>query len=111
MAAVDLVSRKVVRVPEVQGHHAHYEADRPRTEAARRLLGRDVALMLVDNRDPVGVLRAFPTASVRPVESVPLSYVVEAADPLEALRIAGAIRNAPGVRAAYPLLRRTYATR
>ena len=99
------------RNPGARGHLVLYEANRVRSESTRRLLGRDVAMLLADDRGPDSVLKGLQISGVRPVAAVSRAYVVEALDPLAAVRIAEALRNAPGVRGAYPLLQRTYATR
>ena len=87
-------------------HLVLYQAGGPRGAATRRLLGREVAVMLDDGADPDAVLKAVSALNVRPVATVPRAYVVEAADPVGALGLAETLRQTPGVRTAYPLLQR-----
>jgi hypothetical protein len=94
------------RNPDAKGHLVLYEADRPRTEASRRLLGREIAVILTTVANPTVVFKGLSPALVRPLQSVPRAYIVEAADPLSALTLADTLRSAPGVATAYPLLQR-----
>lgn len=87
-------------------HLVLYEAGRPRSAATRRLLGREVAVMLSDGADPDAILKTVPAINVRPVATIPRAYVVEAADPVGALGLAETLRQTPGVDTAYPLLQR-----
>ena len=88
-----------------------YEAGRPRSEATRRLLGREVAIMLDDAADAEAMVKILSAFRVRPITSVPRAYVVEAADPMGALALADKLRATPGVKTAYPLLQRRQFTR
>ena len=92
--------------PGATAHLVLYEAGRPRTEASRRLLTREVALLLDDDRDPGELVRSVVNGVPRPIPGVPRAFVIEADDPLAALGVADALRLLPGVRNAYPLLRR-----
>jgi hypothetical protein len=88
-----------------------YEPDRQRSESTRRLLGREVAVILTDTTDPTAFLATLDGLTARPLPAVPRAYVVEAADPLDALAVADRLRASPGVRTAYALLRRQAAAR
>ena len=89
-------------------HLALYEPGLPKSRATRRLLTREVGLLMERGEAPTQVLGGLSAASVRPVPGVADGYVVEAADPLAALDLAEALRQRPGVRSAYPLLKRHY---
>jgi hypothetical protein len=88
------------------GYIVLYEAGRPRNEATRRLLGREIAVLLADDADRDAVLQKLSGVRVSPVPSVPRAYVVEAADPMSALAMADVLRTTPGVKTAYALLQR-----
>jgi hypothetical protein len=92
--------------PGAEAYLVLYEPGRPRSPSTRRLLTREVGLLLVDASSLPSVLAGLPATTVRPVTGVPGGYVVEAADPLAALSVAETLRQQPGVRSAYPLLRR-----
>jgi hypothetical protein len=92
------------RNPMSVGHIVLYEAGRPRSDATRRLLGREVAVLLADDGVRDTVLKTLSGFRVSPVAGVPRAYVVEAADPLGALALADALRTRPGVKTAYVLL-------
>lgn len=81
-----------------------YQAGRPRSEATRRLLGREVAVLLVEGPEGDAALSRLTSMQPRPVASVPRAYIVEAADPLGALDLAERLRTEPGVKTAYSLL-------
>lgn len=88
-----------------------YEPGVPRSEATRRLLTREVGLLLEHGEDIEGVLAGLAVGQLRAVPGVPGGYVVQAEHPIAALDLAGALRGRPGVRSAYPLLKRPYTTR
>jgi len=92
--------------PDAEAHLVLYEPGLPRGTATRRLLTREVSLLLDPGKDPAPVLAGFPVGGVRAVRGVPGAYVVDAGDPLAALDLADALRGRPGVRAAAPLLKR-----
>ncbi|HBH01470.1 MAG: hypothetical protein A2X36_07885 [Elusimicrobia bacterium GWA2_69_24] len=83
-----------------------YEPGRPRTKATRRLLTREVAMLLDPGTSPQGVLAGLPGGGLRAVPGVADGYVVEAAEPLAAVELADELRQRGGVRNAYPLLKR-----
>jgi hypothetical protein len=92
--------------PGALTHLVLYEAGRPRSEATRRILTRDVGLLLEKGEDPVAVLATVPAGSLSALPGVADAYVVDAGDPVSALALADALRADPRVRAAYPLLQR-----
>jgi hypothetical protein len=94
--------------PGAEAHLVLYEPGLPRNKANRRLLTREVGLLVELGEDPQGVLAGLPAGPIRAVPGVPGGYVVEAADPIAALDLADALRQRPGVRSAYPLLKRLY---
>ena len=81
-----------------------YDAGAPRTPATRALLTREVGLILDSNQTP-GTL-VSPSVEVRAVPGVPGAFVARAADPLAAVELAKLLHGKPGVRSAYPLLKR-----
>lgn len=92
-------------------HLVLYEPGLPRSTATRRLLTREVGVVLEQREDPQSLLAVISAGSVRAVPGVPGGYIVEASDPLAALNLADALRRRPGVRSAYPLLKRAYFSR
>jgi hypothetical protein len=92
--------------PMSVGYIVLYEAGRPHSDATRRLMGREVAVLLTDDGDRDAVLQKLSAFRVNPVASVPRAYVVEAADPLSALALVDLLRTTPGVKTAYALLLR-----
>jgi hypothetical protein len=94
--------------PGAEAHLVLYVPDRPRSEATRRLLTREVGLVLAPETEPQAVIAGLPVTAIRPVPGVPAGYVVEATGPLAALDLAEALAQRPGVTTAYPLLRRQY---
>jgi hypothetical protein len=94
--------------PGAEVHLSLYGPGLPRNKASRRLLTREVGLLVLLGEDPQGVLGGLPLGPIRAVPGVPGGYVVEAADPIAALDLADALRQRPGVRSAYPLLKRLY---
>jgi hypothetical protein len=94
--------------PGAEAHLILYEPGLPRSTATRRLLTREVGVVLEQGEDPQSLLTGISTGSVRSVPGVPEGYIVEASDPMAALSLADALRRRPGVRSAYPLLKRAY---
>lgn len=94
--------------PGAEAHPVLYEPGRPKSTATRRLLTREVALLLEPGEDPRIVIGGLPVGLIRQVPGVPDGYVVEAADAIAALDLADALRQRSGIRSAYPLLRRTH---
>ena len=92
--------------PDAETYLVLYEPGRPKSKATRRLLTREVALVLEPGQDPQQALTGLSVAAIRPVAGVAGGYVVDAIDPLAALDLAEQLRRQPGVRHAYPLLRR-----
>ena len=97
--------------PGSQAHLVVYEPGLPKSQATRQLLTREVGLLMAQGVDPQGIFTGQPTGAIRPVPGVPDGYVVEASDPLAAVALADTLRQRPGVRSAYPLLKRTYMRR
>ena len=97
--------------PGSVGYLVLYELDRPRSESTRRLLGREVAVILTDTADQAAFLSTLSGVTARALPAVPRAYVVEAADPLDALAVAERLRGSPHVRTAYALLQRRAALR
>jgi hypothetical protein len=73
--------------------------------ASRQLLTSRVGLILEQGADPGHVVAGLPVVAIGPA-SVSGGYVIEAKDPLAALSLADALRQRPGVKHAYPLVRR-----
>jgi len=92
--------------PGARAYLVLYEAGRARNDATRQLLGRDVAVLIDAASTADVVLRPFSGYPTRAVESVSHAYVLEALDPLGALALADQLRATPGVKTAYPLLKR-----
>ncbi len=105
-----LIEAKALKTanPGAEAHLVLYESKRPRNSATRRLLTREVGLLLEEGTDLKGLLSGLPVVAIRPVPGVATGYVVEAADPIAALDLAETLRLRPGVRSAYPLLKRQY---
>lgn len=97
--------------PGAEAHLILYEPGLPKNQTTRRLLTREVGLIVEQGEDPQALLEGLPAGSVRSVPGVPGGYVVEASDPISALSLADALRQRPGVRSAYPLLKQAYALR
>jgi hypothetical protein len=97
--------------PGAEAYLVLYEPGLPKGKSTRRLLTREVGLLMEQGGDLGAVLTGLAAGAVRPVPGVPGGYVVEAGDPLAALDLAEAIRQRPGVRSAYPLLRRVHFSR
>jgi hypothetical protein len=91
--------------PGAEVHLVVYEPGQPKSPATRKLLTREVGLLLEPDQDVAAVLAGFAASAPRPVPGVPAGYIVEAPDPLAAVDLADALRARPGVKAAYPLLR------
>ncbi len=101
-----IVAALEIANPGAEAQLVVYESGRARTLATRRLLTREIALILTDAipvGDVIGLLRI---QRVRPVPGIPNSFVLEVADPLAAPAIADALRERDSVKYAYPLLRR-----
>jgi hypothetical protein len=107
----DVTKALKVANPETEAYLVLYEPGFPRSKATRQLLTREVGLLVEEEEDVQGVLAKITAGSVRPVPGVPGGYVVEAEDPGAALDLAEALRQQPGVRTAYPLLRRQQSLR
>jgi hypothetical protein len=88
-----------------------YEPGLPKSKRTRQFLTREVGLLMEQGVDPRGILADRPAGTVRPVPGVPDGYVVATPDPLAALDFAEAVRQQPGVRSAYPLLKRHHIKR
>lgn len=97
--------------PGSEAHLVVYEPGLPKSKATRQLLTREVGLLMEQGMDPQGMLGGQPVGGIRQVPGVPDGYVVEAPDPIAALDLAEAVRLRPGVRSAYPLLKRQYVQR
>ena len=83
-----------------------YEAGVPRSAKTRRLLTREVAVVLNPGADVGAALAGIATRGVRSTRGVPHALVVECESPLAALDAAKILSQRGDVRAAYPLLRR-----
>jgi hypothetical protein len=97
--------------PGAEAQLVLYEPGQPKSKATRRLLTREVGLILDPGEDPHAAVAGLSVAALRPVPGVKNGYVVDAQDPLAALDLADALRQRPGVREAYPLLRRQFEPR
>lgn len=94
--------------PAAEIHLVLYEPGRPRSERTRRLLSREVGLLLEAGADPQAVVAGLSVLALRPVAGLATGYVADAADPLAALELAAALQGRPGVKRAYPLLKRQF---
>jgi hypothetical protein len=94
--------------PGAEYHLVLYKPGLPRSTETRRLLTREVGMLLEQGEEPRGVLAGLPAGPLRTVAGVPGGYVVEAGDPMAALDLADQLRGRPGVRSAYPLLKRQH---
>lgn len=114
MAPPDLLAIATNLKAANRGAEAHlvlYEPGLPRTKANRRLLTREVGVLLDPGEAPGVALQGLTVGPINSVPGVSGGYVVEAVDPLAALEMADALRQRPGVRSAYPLLKRFYVPR
>ena len=84
-----------------------YPPEAPRTASTRVQLTREVGLLLEDNAQNVLADLRNPRA----VPGVPNGFVVEASDPRSALDLVETLRERPGVRTAYSLIRRQQSPR
>lgn len=100
-----------VENPGAEANLVLYRPGSPRDARARRLLNRNVGLLLEQSETPDKVLAGLPIRGLRAVPGVPGGYVFTADDPLAALGLADAVRQRRGVRSAYPLLKRFYVPR
>jgi hypothetical protein len=94
--------------PGAEAHFVLYEPGRPRSKATRHLLTSEVGLVLEPNADLQVITAGLSVVAIRPVAGVASGYVVDAADPMAALDLVEALVQRPGVKTAYPLLRRQY---
>jgi hypothetical protein len=78
----------------------------PRSSATLRLVTREIAILLEPGRDARAAIAGLPAGPPRAVAGAPSGYVADAADPFKALEVAEALRQRPGVIAAYPIVRR-----
>ncbi len=88
-----------------------YEPGQRKSERTRQFLTREVGLLMEKGVDPREALKSQLPGEIRPVPGVPDGYVVEAANPLAALDLAGNLMQQPGVRSAYPLVKRYHVKR
>lgn len=82
-----------------------YDAGAPRTAATRRMLTREVAIVFQDPQ-ATELLSQFAANKPRPIAGVPGGYLLEAADPVQALYLAEELRGDATVKNAYPLIKR-----
>ena len=100
--------------PNAEAHLVLYEPGIPKSNATRRLLTREIGLLLEEPNDLKALLvnlAGVAMDKVRKVPGVPGGYVLEAEDPISALQVAETLRQQNGVRSASPLLRRQLFTR
>lgn len=97
--------------PGAKYHLVLYKPGLPRNKETRRLLTREVGMLLEQGEEPEGVLASLSAGPLRTVPGVPGGYVVEAGDPMAALDLADELRRRQGVRSAYPLLKRQHVPR
>jgi hypothetical protein len=96
--------------PGARGEMVVYEAGRARTEVNRQLLTSNVAVILGDGVVLKSVLARAKMARAEVTEA-PGGYVIRCETPLAAIEIARELGGIEGVKHAYPLLKRTRATR
>lgn len=92
--------------PGAEVHLVLYETGRPRSKGSRRLLTRELGLLLEPGEDPQRILGGVSVMPVREVPGVPGGFVVETDSPMATVELAETLRRQPGVRSAYPLLKR-----
>ena len=92
--------------PGSEAHLVLYEPGSLKNRRTRQLLTRDVGLLMEKGVDPRGALPADLVTALRPAPGVPDGYLISASDPLAAVDLASALLLQPGVRSAYPLLKR-----
>lgn len=97
--------------PGADAYLVLYELGRPKSKWTRRLLTREVGLIMAQGEDPKPAIAGLPVATMRPVANTGDGYVIEATHPLAALELAETLLQRPGVRSAYPLLKRSYIPR
>lgn len=97
--------------PGAEAHLVLFEPGLPRTRSTRRLLTREVGVLLEQGVDPHTLLMDLPADTVRSVPGVPEGYVIETVDPMAALAVADALQQRRGVRSAYPLLKYSFSPR
>jgi hypothetical protein len=90
--------------PGTRANWVLYSPEIPPSAAGRVLLTREVGLILDENTDAGAALGDLGIA--RAVPGVVNGFVIEAGDPLTALRLVEKLRERPGVRTAYTLLKR-----
>jgi hypothetical protein len=92
--------------PGAEAHLVLYQPGRAKSPGTRRLLTRELGLLLEAGIDAQAVVAGLPVAALRPVAGVAGGYVADATDPLAALELAAALGQRPGVKQAYTMLRR-----
>ncbi|PWB44813.1 MAG: hypothetical protein C3F12_10490 [Candidatus Methylomirabilota bacterium] len=97
--------------PGVDIYPVLFESGLPHSKSTRRLLTREVGLLVEEGIDVQDLVAGLAVRSVRSIPGVPGGYVVDASDPIATLTLAEALRERPGVRSAYPLLKRAYVAR
>jgi len=97
--------------PGAEGYAVLYESGRARSPQTRRLLTREVAILLKDGAELSAALSACGVGAAIPLDGVPGAVKVIAGSPLDAPALAESCQRTPGVLAAYPLLRRQASTR
>ncbi len=97
--------------PGADVHLVLYEPGQPKSKRTRQFLTREVGVLMEKGVDPRAALTSQLAGQIRAVPGVPDGYVVEAPDPLAALRLADTLLHQPGVRSAYPLLKRYHVKR
>jgi len=78
----------------------------PKSSATLRLLTREIGILLEPGQDASAAIAGLPAGPIRAVPGAPSGYVIDTADPFTALEVAEALRQRPGVSAAYPIVRR-----
>ncbi len=107
-SSADLLAKATALVavnPGAETHLVVYQPGLPKTKSTRHLLTREVALLLEPGQDPAALMTGVAVGELRPVPGVRGGFVVEAGDPLAAVDLADTLRQRPGVRSAYPLLK------
>jgi hypothetical protein len=91
--------------PDSHANLVLYVAGQPRNPGTRRVLTREVAVMLRDGADTQSFLDAQQAYDPLAVAGLSNAFVLIAPDPLGAVDLANALRDRPEIAHAYPLLR------
>jgi hypothetical protein len=107
----ELIAEEEAANPGARGRIVLYEPNRPRSPTTRRLLTRDIAVLLEGAVSIDQVLQQVGLSAAQAVPAAAGAFVIRVESPLAAVTTARALASVHGVRTAYPLLQRTAVTR